>query len=193
MCGLAGDGDAAGGRAQHGGVGHDPRPGQFGAVSELCGLGESAKRARTSGFGREFGSGFWREVPQSRVEWAAIMPPTLSNGKICYLEIPARDVARSADFYQKVFDWNMRQRGDGATAFDDAVGEVSGAFVLGRPPASAPGLMIYIWVESATATVEAIVANGGEIVQAIGGDAPEITARFRDPGGNVMGIYQEPV
>lgn len=121
------------------------------------------------------------------------MPPTLGNGKICYLEIPARDVARSADFYKKVFDWNMRQRGDGATAFDDAVGEVSGAFVQGRLPASSPGLMIYIWVESAAATVEAIVANGGEIVQAIGGDAPEITARFRDPGGNVIGIYQEPV
>ena len=26
----------------------------------------------------------------------------------------------------------------------------------------------------------------------IGGDAPEITARFRDPGGNVIGLYQEP-
>jgi predicted enzyme related to lactoylglutathione lyase len=120
------------------------------------------------------------------------MPPTLANGKVCYLEIPAIDVARSADFYRKVFDWEIRRRGDGATAFDDGVGEVSGAFVTGRPPASAPGLMVYIWVESARATVEAIVANGGEIVQPIGGDAPEITARFRDPGGNVMGIYQEP-
>ena len=120
------------------------------------------------------------------------MPPTLANGKVCYLEIPATDVARSADFYRKVFDWEIRQRGDGAIAFDDGVGEVSGAFVPGRPPSSAPGLMVYIWVESASATVEAIVANGGEIVQAIGGDAPEITARFRDPGGNVLGIYQEP-
>ena len=120
------------------------------------------------------------------------MAPTLANGKVCYLEIPATDVARSADFYNKVFDWEMRQRGDGATAFDDGVGEVSGAFVLARPPAAAPGLMVYIWVESAAATVDAIIANGGEIVQAIGGDPGEITARFRDPGGNVMGIYQEP-
>jgi uncharacterized protein len=120
------------------------------------------------------------------------MAPTLGNGKVCYLEIPAGDVALSADFYRKVFGWEIRQRGDGATAFDDGVGEVSGAFVMGRPPAAAPGLMVYIWVESAAATVDAIVANGGEIVQAIGGDAPEITARFRDPAGNVIGIYQEP-
>ena len=36
------------------------------------------------------------------------------------------------------------------------------------------------------------MANGGEIVQPIGADAPEITARFRDPSGNVLGLYQEP-
>ena len=32
----------------------------------------------------------------------------------------------------------------------------------------------------------------GEIVQPIGADAPEITARFRDPAGNVIGLYQQP-
>jgi predicted enzyme related to lactoylglutathione lyase len=47
-------------------------------------------------------------------------------------------------------------------------------------------------VDNAAATVDAIVANGGEIVQPIGADAPEITARFRDPGGNVIGLYQQP-
>lgn len=61
------------------------------------------------------------------------MSPTYGNGKICYVEVPATDVARSAEFYNKVFGWNMRKRGDGVTAFDDAVGEVSGSFVLGRP------------------------------------------------------------
>jgi predicted enzyme related to lactoylglutathione lyase len=120
------------------------------------------------------------------------MPPTLANGKICYIEIPATDIARSADFYQRVFGWQLRQRGDGHTAFDDTVGQVSGTWVLGRPPASAPGLLIYIMVDSVAATVEAVVANGGEIAQPIGVDAPEITARFRDPAGNVIGLYQQP-
>jgi uncharacterized protein len=120
------------------------------------------------------------------------MPPTIGNGKICYIEMPATDVARSAAFYQRVFGWQIRQRGDGATAFDDGVGEVSGTWVVGRPPAAEPGLMVYIMVDSVSATVESVIANGGEIVQAIGADAPEITARFRDPGGNVLGLYQEP-
>src|SRR5690348_2991916 len=114
------------------------------------------------------------------------------NGKICYVELPAHDPARAADFYRQVFGWRMRRRGDGKTAFDDATGQVSGAFVEGRPPSPAPGLLLYIMVEDATATLSLISAHGGEIVQPLGADAPEITARFRDPGGNVLGIYQEP-
>jgi predicted enzyme related to lactoylglutathione lyase len=47
-------------------------------------------------------------------------------------------------------------------------------------------------VDSVAATLEDVVANGGAVVQPIGVDAPEITARFRDPAGNVIGLYQEP-
>jgi len=119
------------------------------------------------------------------------MPPTTANGKICYIEMPATDIARSADLYKKIFGWNIRKRGEGATSFDDGVGEVSGTWVEGRPPQGNPGLLVYIMVDSVAATVDAIVANGGEIVQPVGTDAPEITARFRDPGGNVIGLYQQ--
>jgi len=120
------------------------------------------------------------------------MPPTLANGKICYIEMPATDIARSAESYKGVFGWNVRKRGDGSTAFDDTTGQVSGAWVLGRPPSGKPGLLFYIMVDSVAAAVDAVVAHGGEIVQPIGADAPEITARFRDPGGNVIGLYQNP-
>jgi uncharacterized protein len=119
------------------------------------------------------------------------MAPTFANGKICYLEMPATDVARSAEFYKTVFGWNIRKRGDGSVAFDDTVNEVSGTWVRGRAPAREPGLLLYIMVDSVAATIDAIVAHGGEIVQPVGGDAPEITARFRDPGGNVIGIFQQ--
>jgi len=120
------------------------------------------------------------------------MSPTLGNGKICYIQIPATDVAGSADFYKSVFGWNIRVRSDGHIAFDDGVNEVSGEWVLDRPPAAQPGLLVYIMVDSVAATLDSIIALGGEVVQPIGADAPEITARFRDPAGNVIGIYQEP-
>ena len=119
-------------------------------------------------------------------------PPTYGNGKICYIEIPAIDISRSAAFYKDVFGWQIGKRGDGSTTFDDAVGQVSGAWVLGRKPEMEPGLLVYIMVESVAATVEAITTNGGKVVQPIGMDAPEITARFSDLAGNVFGLYQQP-
>ena len=69
---------------------------------------------------------------------------------------------------------------------------MSGTWVLKRPPSVQLGLLVYIMVDDAAKTVDAIKANGGEIVQPIGQDAPEITARFRDPAGNVIGLYQQP-
>jgi predicted enzyme related to lactoylglutathione lyase len=115
-----------------------------------------------------------------------------THGRICYIEIPTADITRSAAFYAKVFGWKIRTRGDGATAFDDAAQEISGSWVLGRPSSSEAGLLIYVMVDNVAETVEHIVANGGVIVQPVGVDAPEITARFRDPGGNILGLYQEP-
>jgi predicted enzyme related to lactoylglutathione lyase len=118
------------------------------------------------------------------------MPPTFANGKICYLEIPATDVAVSSAFYVAVFGWTLRKHGDGTTAFDDGVSEVSGMWVLNRRPSADPGIIISIMVDSAAATVNLITAHGGQIVQPIDPNAREITAHFRDPGGNVLGIYQ---
>jgi uncharacterized protein YceH (UPF0502 family)/predicted enzyme related to lactoylglutathione lyase len=118
--------------------------------------------------------------------------PTLGHGKICYVEMPALDVGQSAAFYGSVFGWKSRRRGDGSIAFDDGVGQVSGTWVVGRPPAEAPGLLIYIMVDDAEATLAAVASHGGVVVQPIGADAPEITARFRDPAGNVIGLYQQP-
>lgn len=108
------------------------------------------------------------------------------------MEIPADDIAVSAAFYQNVFGWAVRTRGDGALAFDDGVGQVSGTWVLGRKANAAVGALVYIMVDSAVDTIDKIIANGGSIVQPIGGDHPEITARFTDPAGNIFGIYQEP-
>ena len=118
--------------------------------------------------------------------------PTIGNGKICYIEIPSNDATASSEFYHKVFGWKMRTRGDGATSFDDGVGEVSGAFVKGRKPGKEIGTLIYIMVDNMDQALELVTKHGGKIIQPVGADAPEITARFEDLDGNVFGLYQEP-
>jgi uncharacterized protein len=118
--------------------------------------------------------------------------PKWRTGKLCYIEIPAVDVTRSAEFYRRAFGWTLRRRGDGSTAFDDTVNEVSGTFVLGRPPAREPGFLIYIMVADIKAAIEAVAQAGGAILHLGSPDSREVFAWFSDPAGNTLGIYQQP-
>jgi hypothetical protein len=119
-------------------------------------------------------------------------PPTLRTGKLCYLEIPAVDVHLSAAFYERAFGWTIRDRETDRPSFDDTTGEVSGAWVTGRRPASEPGILPYVMVADVTVAVDAVVAGGGEVVLPAGHYGTEVLATFLDPAGNLMGIYQQP-
>ncbi|HET9319224.1 MAG TPA: VOC family protein, partial [Bryobacteraceae bacterium] len=110
--------------------------------------------------------------------------------------IPAKDVRVSATFYEKLFGWNIRNRESGRLSFDDACGVISGAWVTGREPAREGGLLPYIWVDDLRASVKKIGECGGTAVDAPHPDHPGGTswiATFRDPAGNLLGLYQENV
>ncbi len=117
--------------------------------------------------------------------------PSFGNGKICYLELPSRDIDESSSFYHAVFGWEIRQRNDGSTAFDDGVNEVSGTWRKDRKANTEIGMLVHIMVDDINVTIQKIIDHGGTIVQPVGKDAPEITAWFRDHSGNVLGLYEE--
>ncbi len=116
----------------------------------------------------------------------------MARGEVRYLQIPADDPERSAAFYEAVFGWEIRRRGDGAIAFDDTSGHVSGMWVTGHPPAVEPGLIVWIRVEAVGDALAAIEAHGGETVMPPTPQKPvEAIATFRDPAGNVLGVFHE--
>jgi predicted enzyme related to lactoylglutathione lyase len=120
------------------------------------------------------------------------MMPTSKHGKVCYIELPAAEPAKSAQFYREIFGWNIRTRGDGATSFDDTIGEVSGFFDPGKRPATDPGFIVSIMVDDIRKTIAQIERFGCEVVDPPGFHPTEQIAHFRDPGGNLLGLYQEP-
>ncbi len=115
---------------------------------------------------------------------------TQSFGAIYYVELPARDIAESAAFFRDVFGWNVRTRGDGATAFDDGVGAVSGVWTTERAPADDPGIRLYISVEDAVDAAARVEGAGGTIVTAPDPTVVDIVGFFRDPAGNLLGMHQ---
>lgn len=118
--------------------------------------------------------------------------PTLGNGKICYVEIPADDIAKSATFYGEVFGWKTRKRADGHLAFDDGINEVSGAWVTGRKKHSEAGFILSIMIDSLAETVKKITECDCPIIKQMKLSDHEIIAWFNDPAGNLLGLYQHP-
>ncbi len=114
--------------------------------------------------------------------------------RFCYLEIPATDPRKSAEFYKSVFGWNIRRGDSDRPSFDDPSG-VSGAFVTYLKPGQEPGILPSIWVKDIESFVAKIAAHGGEIVERPRPDEPGsvcLIATFRDPAGNTLRIYEEP-
>jgi predicted enzyme related to lactoylglutathione lyase len=112
------------------------------------------------------------------------------HGHVSYLEIPAIDVEKSAAFYEAVFGWSVRRNNTQRASFDDASGTLSGSLVTGRAPSREPGLLPYIYVDGIDAVIERIAARGGEVVKAPYPEGDLWVATFRDPAGNLMGIWQ---
>jgi len=113
------------------------------------------------------------------------------HGGISYLHIPATDVQASAGFYGAVFGWRIANRDSPRPGFTDPTGHVGGAWVTDQAVAREPGLLLYIYVDHIDAAVARIEALGGQIVTAPHREGTLWVATFRDPAGNLLGIWQE--
>ncbi|MEX0783289.1 MAG: VOC family protein [Dehalococcoidia bacterium] len=109
------------------------------------------------------------------------------HGKISYMRIPAADTVALGRFYEKVFGWQVSGRPE-HFSFSDTSGEMIGAFEPGTP--SPPGIVPFIYVGGIDSVIRDIEASGGAVVQPVYDEGGLWVATFRDPGGNVMGVWQ---
>ena len=117
-------------------------------------------------------------------------PSVFRVGGVTYLRIPAEDRRRSAAFYAAVFGWSLRGEPDDPS-FEDGTGHLIGHFNVDLPVAGEAGVRPYIYVESVDETLEKIAAQGGEMVDAPYPEGDLWVATFRDPPGNVLGVWQQ--
>lgn len=116
----------------------------------------------------------------------------MPHGKICYLEIPANKAEDAADFYSRIFGWEIRPRNDGNLAFDDS-GCVSGTWVKEQDRTLDERTRVYIMVDDITAALEQIIVSGGKVLTPRTEIGPNmgVFAAFADPVGNEFGLYEE--
>ena len=116
--------------------------------------------------------------------------PVFRPGGISYLRIPAPDPQASAVFYEAVFGWEMR-RGRDDPAFEDGTGHVIGHFRADHEVAGEGGVRPYVFVENLDETLAKARALGAEVVEEPYPEGDLWVALIRDPGGNVVGVWQQ--
>jgi uncharacterized protein len=123
--------------------------------------------------------------------------------KVVHFEIPADDVDRAKDFYGSIFGWDLQtmQMGDGeytvvtTTPIDQQTqlptepGAINGGMM--QRTETTPGPVITIDVDAIDDALKQIEAAGGSTI------TPRTSipnmgafAYFKDPEGNVMGLWE---
>jgi predicted enzyme related to lactoylglutathione lyase len=106
------------------------------------------------------------------------------HGQIGYLQLPARDVAESAAFYESVFGWAVDHEGGGFEA-----PAMIGRLATELTPLTTTGPVLWICVDRLWPTLERVESGGGRVVgrpQRDGGDRWLVDVD--DPAGNRIGV-----
>jgi predicted enzyme related to lactoylglutathione lyase len=111
-------------------------------------------------------------------------------GGLSYLHIPAEDPSAAARFYAAVFEWQVRDVDSARPSFSDRTGHVAGAWVRDQVVSAEPGLLPYVYVSDIDDAAARIQANAGTLVEPPHAEGNLRVATFRDPSGNVLGIWQ---
>ncbi len=124
----------------------------------------------------------------------------MSKNKVVHFEIPAKDLKKSKDFYEKIFDWKIElwkdKGGMANTTPSDKEGNpteaggINGGFYKRKSKADHPSIVVQ--TDSITETLKKIKKAGGKVTTA----KHEIgewgfMADFTDLEGNEIGLWEQ--
>ncbi|MEM7194288.1 MAG: VOC family protein [Pseudomonadota bacterium] len=111
--------------------------------------------------------------------------------KLNYVELPARDIAATKNFFSSVFGWSFEDYGPGYTAFSDQ-GLNGGFFASEKVSQSENGAALLIFFsEDLAATLSKVETAGGVIVQPIFSFPGGHRFHFTEPSGNEFAVWSD--
>ncbi len=107
---------------------------------------------------------------------------------IDYIEIAVDDVAAAKEFYGAAFDWEFTDYGPGYAGIRRADGgEQGGLNGQGARPRGGP--LVLLWSADLDATLGAVTAAGGAVVEEPYEFPGGRRFHFLDPAGNELGVW----
>lgn len=118
------------------------------------------------------------------------MTPRPQHHALDYVELVVTDLAAATAFYSDAFGWSFVDYGPGyaGIAAPDGEGEVGGLLVADEQRA-AGGPLVLLYSADLDATMDAITAAGGTILQLPYEFPGGRRLHFADPSGNELGVW----
>ncbi|UCF77705.1 MAG: VOC family protein [Candidatus Eiseniibacteriota bacterium] len=85
------------------------------------------------------------------------------GNQLCHFEFQVTDVAKTKEFYSKVFDWKFDDSMEGYTMIKTGTAP-EGGMMLKPEGAPFPALQVYFLVDSADQTLEKVKKAGGQVL-----------------------------
>jgi predicted enzyme related to lactoylglutathione lyase len=110
---------------------------------------------------------------------------------IDYIEINVTDLPAAKTFYRDAFGWEFNDYGPDYAGIrsPDGEGEVGGLNPNAAPMPGGP--LVLLWSADLDASVAAVTAAGGTVIQGPYDFPGGRRFHFRDPSGNELGIWGE--
>jgi uncharacterized protein len=106
--------------------------------------------------------------------------------RISYVELPVKQVAETRDFYAKAFGWAFTDFGPDYAATTGGDVDLG---INGSDDQAIAQLLPIVEVQDLEAALGSVTAAGGEITVPIFAFPGGRRFHFRDPAGNVLGVF----
>ncbi|MEE9330261.1 MAG: VOC family protein [Parvularculaceae bacterium] len=109
-----------------------------------------------------------------------------------YIEFAGGDLAATKTFYTDVFGWVFTDYGPTYASFGKAQAGLDGGFDT-SVTAAAPGALVVFYAKDLEAVLAKVKAADGEIVREIFDFPGGRRFHFKDPAGNELAVWSDPV
>ncbi len=111
--------------------------------------------------------------------------------KINYVEFPAKDIAKTKDFFARAFGWEFEDFGPEYTAFSNQ--GIDGGFFKSDQIASAAkgSALIVFYSNDLEATLSKVEQAGGKIIRPVFSFPGGRRFHFGDPNGNEYAVWSD--
>lgn len=112
---------------------------------------------------------------------------------IVHVDFPAEDRARAATFYGDVFGWQSQDFPEMSYTVFQAANGPGGGFAQASESRQPGQVHVFIGTDDIKGTLAQVEAHGGAVVMPPGEIPGNMgwLATFRDPEGNVVGLYSQ--